>query len=185
MFLVIGLGNSEDRYAKTRHNMGFIMLDCFAEDLGASFHIDKKMAAETADGHFLGHHLILAKPTTYMNLSGIAVSRLLKQSNIALAHLLILCDDADLPFGKLRLRLEGSSGGHNGLKSIEEELGTQAYARLRVGIGRDGGELADYVLSPFTQVEQQSLDQIAAQVREMLYGWMEEIINHERKENTL
>jgi len=147
---VIGLGNPGKEYVYTRHNAGWLLLDYIAYRESIRF--------EPGRGDFYigaGEKFILIKPTTFMNLSGIAVKQVVEQYGIEdYSSILIVLDDADLPFGKLRLRLKGSAGSHNGLASVIMELGTEEIPRLRIGIGRpEGMRLRDYVLSEFSDEE--------------------------------
>ena len=152
-FLVVGLGNIGPEYALTRHNAGFMVLDRLAAQYGFSFSLNR--LAYTATWNHKGHRLVFVKPTTFMNLSGKAVAHYLKLEKITPDRLLVLTDDKDLPFGKLRLKPKGSAGGHNGLRSIDEVLTTQEYARLRIGIGNDfsRGRQVDFVLGQFPEDE--------------------------------
>lgn len=152
-FLIAGLGNIGPEYALTRHNAGFMVLDRLAAQHGFSFSMQR--LAYTAEWRYKGKQLFLIKPTTYMNLSGRAVQYYLKQENIPVENLLVITDDKDLPFGKLRLRAKGSPGGHNGLRHIDEVLNTQEYARLRFGIGSQfgKGKQVDFVLGQFPDEE--------------------------------
>lgn len=154
-FLIVGLGNPGRDYERTRHNIGFRVVERLAAKHGLSF--SKKQAkALLAEGTILERRVLLAKPQTYMNLSGDAVRPLVAFYNIPLTNLLIVLDDLDLPLGTLRLRPSGSHGGQRGLKHILEQLGGQAVARLRFGIGRPPGRMdaAAYVLQPFAPEEQ-------------------------------
>lgn len=156
-FLIAGLGNIGPEYALTRHNAGFMVVDRLAAQYGFDFTMNR--LAYTAEWRHKGKLIYLIKPTTYMNLSGRAVSYYLKQWNIEKENLLVATDDKDLPFGRLRIKPKGSHGGHNGLRSIDETLGTQEYARLRFGIGNDfpKGRQADYVLGRFPEDEMEQL----------------------------
>jgi PTH1 family peptidyl-tRNA hydrolase len=149
--LVVGLGNPGDEYAAHRHNVGFRVVDALAHAHGLAFSRDKGARARVAGGHISGRPVILAKPQTFMNASGQAVSRLSRSQGIPPEAILVVYDDLDLPLGRLRLRPEGGSGGHQGMRSIIDALGTQAFPRLRVGIDRPPGKMdpADYVLHPF------------------------------------
>lgn len=152
-YLIVGLGNIGSEYAETRHNIGFKVLDAFASASNTTFKTDRY--GDIAEVRFKGRTFLLLKPSTYMNLSGNAVRYWLQKENIPLENLLVVVDDLSLAFGTLRLKGKGSDGGHNGLKHIAATLGTQAYARLRFGIGNDfprGGQV-DYVLSPFSEEE--------------------------------
>src|SRR5947209_2863287 len=129
--LVVGLGNPGAKYAKTRHNIGYLVADRLAERHGETFR-GSKQRADIARVEIGASPVLLARPVTYMNDSGFAVSRLLNYFHIPLDHLLVVSDEMDLPFGTLRIRPGGSSGGHGGLKSIIRELGTSDFARLRI-----------------------------------------------------
>lgn len=156
-YLIVGLGNIGSEYEDTRHNIGFKVLDAFAKASNAVFE-DKRYGA-VCELKLKGRTLLLLKPNTYMNLSGKAVSYWMQKEKVALEDLLVIVDDLALPFGTLRLRGQGSDGGHNGLKSINVLLGTNAYARLRIGIGNDfqrGGQI-DYVLGQWTPDEEVAL----------------------------
>jgi PTH1 family peptidyl-tRNA hydrolase len=152
-YLIVGLGNPGSEYAQTRHNIGFKVLDELADDLGASFSLDK--AAFRAETKYKGRQLILIKPITFMNLSGKAVNYWLQTEKIPIQNLLVITDDIALPFGTLRMKGKGSDGGHNGLKDIQALLKTQEYARLRFGVGSDfaKGRQADYVLGEWKSEE--------------------------------
>ena len=154
-FLIVGLGNIGSEYAHTRHNIGFDTLDAFAQASNAVF-TDKRYGA-IAEVKLKGHQLILLKPSTYMNLSGNAVRYWMQQEKIPVEQILVIVDDLALPFGSLRLKPKGSDAGHNGLKNIQQLIGTQAYPRLRFGIGNDfpqGGQI-DYVLGKIPEDQQQ------------------------------
>ncbi|MCM1313599.1 MAG: aminoacyl-tRNA hydrolase [Bacteroides sp.] len=158
-YLIVGLGNIGAEYDGTRHNIGFRVVDAFANKQNATFE-DKRYG-------FVSHlrvknaELILLKPSTYMNLSGNAVRYWMNQEKIEPDNLLVIVDDLSLPFGKLRMRPGGSDGGHNGLKHIASVLGSQQYARLKFGIGNDfpkGGQV-DFVLGQFTEEDMQTMDE--------------------------
>lgn len=157
-FLVIGLGNPGPEYKLNRHNVGFMVLDELAKELDATF---GRMQANAlvASAHRGRQRLVLAKPRTFMNLSGSAVGGLLRFHKAPLERLLVIYDDADLPFETLRLRPDGGSAGQKGMKSIIENLGSENFARLRVGIGRPKGRMKtpDHVLQDFSRSEQQDL----------------------------
>ncbi len=156
-YLIAGLGNIGDEYANTRHNIGWRMLDWLAAEEKLNF-ADKRYGF-VAEYKYKGRIFILLKPSTYMNLSGRAVNYWLQKEKVELDHLLVLVDDLALPFGTIRLKGKGSDGGHNGLKSINEILGTQEYARLRFGVGSNfsQGRQIDYVLGEWTTEEEQAL----------------------------
>lgn len=156
-YLIVGLGNIGPEYHETRHNIGFMVVDAMAAEAGVTFG-DGRYGA-TATLSVKGRQLILLKPSTYMNLSGNAVRYWMQKENIPLEKVLVVVDDLALPFGTLRLKGKGSDAGHNGLKHIAATLGTQAYARLRFGIGNDfprGGQI-DFVLGHFDEQDLQSM----------------------------
>jgi len=156
-YLIVGLGNIGPEYAHTRHNIGFDIADELLKSLEGSF--KNIRLAYYAEVSFKGRKLHVIKPTTYMNLSGKAVNYYMQEFKIPLENVLVLVDDLALPLGKLRLKLQGSSAGHNGLKSIEALCGGQQYPRLRFGISDNypKGRQADYVLAPFDKDEQLEL----------------------------
>ncbi len=152
--VIVGLGNPGRNYAETRHNAGFQIVGMLAQRHNLSFS-RKQMEALIATGHILGKRAVLAKPQTWMNESGRAVASLARFYKTDQQRLLVVYDDLDLPLGAIRLRAEGGSSGHKGMKSIIEKLGTQGFPRLRVGIGRPPGRMdpIDYVLQPFGRDE--------------------------------
>jgi PTH1 family peptidyl-tRNA hydrolase len=156
-YLIVGLGNIGDEYADTRHNVGFIAADALALSLKSTFSIDRYAAV--AKGSVKGRTLIIIKPSTYMNLSGKAVRYWMQKDDIPLENILVIVDDLALPLGALRLKTKGSDGGHNGLISIIEILGSMDFSRLRIGIGSDfaKGYQVDYVLGRWTPEEQKIL----------------------------
>jgi len=176
--LIVGLGNPGRGYANNRHNVGFICLNHFARMQGIRF--DKKQCrARIGLGEVAGSKVVVAKPQTYMNLSGRSVSLLLKKFNVSLNNLLVIHDDLDLPLGKIRVRQDGSSGGHKGVDSIIAELRNQDFIRIRVGIGRpvknegftefSEDEIINYVLSDFTPGEKQTITQVIPRVGEAIF----------------
>ena len=179
MKVVVGLGNPGKGYEKTRHNVGWMVLDRLAERAGWVGHARARDAAATVHGRYNGLDLMLVKPTTYMNLSGVAVRKVLARQRAPLEDLLVVVDDFDLPLGRIRLRAEGSAGTHNGLKSIVGELGSQKFARLRVGIGepvRHNPERAaiDHVLSRFSAQERRTLEQALDAAADAVEDWARE-----------
>ena len=192
MKLIVGLGNPGRGYAHNRHNIGFMCLSHFARKQGIRF--DRKRGkARIGVGKVAGGGVILAKPQTFMNLSGQSVSRLVSGFNIALDNLLVIHDDLDLPLGKMRLRRGGSSGGHKGIDSILFSMGSRDFVRLRVGIGRpesvgnhaDGVEvIISYVLSDFTPEEKRVATQVIPRVSEaILYILTEGLLSAMNKYN--
>jgi peptidyl-tRNA hydrolase, PTH1 family len=173
MKLIVGLGNPGREYRETRHNVGFMVVDEIARRHGIGWASGPSQIAETLVGKKFGAEpLMLAKPLTYMNLSGDVVAGLARYFDIAHEDLFIVVDEAALPFGKLRARAHGSAGGHNGLKSVIERLGTTEFSRLRLGVGRGDGrrDLADHVLAKFEKGEQADLETLitrAADAAEM------------------
>ncbi|MBO8446059.1 MAG: aminoacyl-tRNA hydrolase [Bacteroidetes bacterium] len=165
-YLVAGLGNIGAEYAGTRHNMGFMALDAWAQESGAIFQSGRY--GSTAEVSFKGRKFILLKPSTYMNLSGKAVRYWMNELKLPLENLIVISDDLNLPFGSIRMRKNGSSGGHNGLTNISELLGTQEYARIRMGIGNDfskGGQI-DFVLGKLSDEEMEQMPGICKRVIE-------------------
>jgi PTH1 family peptidyl-tRNA hydrolase len=177
MKLIVGLGNPGRTYANNRHNVGFTCLNHFARTQGIRF--DKKQGkARIGTGEVASNKIVVTKPQTYMNLSGQSISRLIRKFNINLNDLLVIHDDLDLPLGKIRIRSGGSSGGHKGIDSIINELGSQDFLRLRVGIGppikNEGSaefsedEIIAYVLSDFTPDEKKIITQVITRVSEAI-----------------
>lgn len=162
--LVVGLGNIGSEYENTRHNMGFIVLDAFAKASNVVFHTDRY--GDVAEVPFKGNKFTLLKPSTYMNLSGKAVRYWMQEKKIPIENVVIICDDLNLPFGTVRMRKNGSDGGHNGLKNITELLGSQEYARIRLGIGNDfaRGHQVDFVLGKLNEEELKLMELISAKV---------------------
>ena len=156
-YLIVGLGNPGLEYADTRHNIGFMILDTFAEVSNITFKTERY--GSVAYTRLKNKQLVLLKPSTYMNLSGAAVRYWSQKENIPVDHILVLVDDIALPFGAIRLKPSGSDAGHNGLKNIAQMMQTQAYPRLRFGIGHDfhQGMQVDYVLGTFTREQQRDL----------------------------
>ncbi|MFA8299880.1 MAG: aminoacyl-tRNA hydrolase [Hyphomicrobiales bacterium] len=148
-YLIVGLGNIGSDYENTRHNIGFDTLDALAKEYNAKFEIERH--AMISEIKINGRTLVLAKPTTFMNLSGKAVKYWMQQEKIPLKNVLVICDDIDLPVGKLRIKAKGGAGSHNGLTHIMEVLNTKDYNRLRFGIGKNYsyGKQVDYVLGPW------------------------------------
>ncbi|WP_079933698.1 aminoacyl-tRNA hydrolase [Carboxydocella sp. ULO1] len=161
MKMLVGLGNPGPQYELTRHNVGFLVIDALADKVGVSS-FKQQAGALVASVNYQGEKLLLVKPQTYMNLSGQAVGELARYYKIPAQDVLVIYDDMDNPFGQLRLRARGSSGGHNGIKSIISHLGTEEFPRLKVGIGRprSGQSAADYVLEPFSSEERAALGRI-------------------------
>ena len=162
--LIVGLGNPGKKYESTRHNMGQMVLSAFADKHLLPFKRESMLKGEVAKGTVKEGKVFLLFPTTYMNLSGQAVRKTMDFFKLSREEILIISDDVALPFGTLRFRDKGSAGGHNGLKDIEEKLGTQDYQRLRLGVGEPAvGYLEDHVLAPFTKEEQEKIPEILTQ----------------------
>ena len=173
---IVGLGNPGAEYARTRHNIGFMAVERFGELHRASWTNEKKFESRVARVEAAGKRALLCEPQTYMNVSGRAVGALIDFYRLPLDRLLIVVDDADLPFGELRMRANGSSGGHHGLESIEERLGTREYARLRMGIGRqrsDVREITGYVLGKFGTAEAETLELMLKRAAAQIERWLE------------
>ena len=172
--LIVGLGNPGREYAGNRHNVGFQCLDRLAAAWGLSFS-RRKHKSLLAEGQLAGRRVILAKPQTFMNLSGQAVERLVRFYQLPPENILVIYDDLDLPMGKIRLRPKGGSGGHRGMKSIIEHLGTDNFPRLRVGIGRPThGDPVDYVLSDFTSDQRIAMEEVYGRVVSAVELWLVE-----------
>ena len=160
-WLVVGLGNPGREYAGNRHNVGFLVADLLAKRVGGKFGRAKRAVAEVAEGRlgFGGPKLILAKPLTFMNLSGAPVVALAQFFKVPVDNVVAVHDELDLPYGQVRVKRGGGEGGHNGLRSMSKSLGSKEYARVRFGIGRPPGrqDPADYVLSDFSGAERKEL----------------------------
>ena len=202
--IALGIGNPGSDYASTRHNVGFMVLDLLAERLGLSFarlerqgpdgskRFSGKVKAQFCEGRRKGRSFLLAKPQTYVNLTGDVAAPLLRFSKRSPDALFVIVDDLNLPLGRMRLRPSGSAGGHNGLKSVQQLLGTDAYPRLRLGIGPpasddpDGGsegrskaavlrgrDWPDFVLAPFLPEEQEVLGRVLVRAADCTQGWLD------------
>jgi PTH1 family peptidyl-tRNA hydrolase len=169
--VVVGLGNPGSQYAGTRHNVGWLVMDELAERAGWSGRGRQRDSSSVVMGRFRGLDLTFVKPLTYMNESGLAVRKVLAREHAPLGDLLVVADDFALPFGKLRFRENGGHGGHNGLRSIIEELGTETFARLRVGIGEPDRGAVDHVLSTFAPDERQRLDELLDAAADAVEAW--------------
>ena len=171
MKIVVGLGNPGDQYAKTRHNIGWMVLDRLAERAGWAGRGRTRDASAIANGRYRGLDLMIVKPLTFMNDSGRAVRKVLAREHAPLSELLVVADDFALPFGKLRFREGGGSGGHNGLGSIIDELSTEKFSRLRVGIGAPDRAFVDHVLAPFQPDERERLDALLDTAADAVEEW--------------
>lgn len=181
-YLIAGLGNPGEAYKDTRHNVGFMVLERLLEKKEIPLQPDRY--ASSAMVKYKGKQLHLILPTTYMNLSGNAIRFHLNKHKLSPEQLLVITDDLALPFGKLRMRGKGSDGGHNGLKHIQETLGTQSYARIKFGIGDEfsKGQQVDYVLGPFSSEEQAALPPLLDACIEGIFSFV--AIGLERTMNT-
>lgn len=171
-YLVVGLGNIGAEYASTRHNIGFVILDVWAQASNILFSTARY--GDVATIRDKGREFCLLKPSTYMNLSGNAVRYWLQKLDIPIENLMIICDDLNLPFGTIRMRKAGSDGGHNGLKNINELLETQNYARIRVGVGHEfaKGAQVDFVLGSFSPEQLQIIPELSTRIVRGLKDWV-------------
>lgn len=185
--LIVGLGNPGEAYEETRHNLGFKVVDAWAQIHGWEFSRERRLKGKLAQGELGEDEILLLKPSTYMNRSGLAVGRLARKCQISAEDhqsLLILVDDVYLPWGSMRFRPGGSCGGHNGLASIEESLGTKEYPRLRLGVGPGEDEearelqetlpLEEYVLGQWTEYEKQTLSLVCQRAINVIESWLQE-----------
>ena len=174
MKLIVGLGNPGRIYIDSRHNIGFSVIKSLSESYGILIRKDKPAFSSSGKGKIEGQNIILGAPLTFMNLSGIAVSALIRKYKIELDNLLVICDDLDLEFGRIKIRPSGSSGGHNGLKSIIGSLKTQDFSRLRLGIGRPRKDIdsSRYVLSPFAKEERHKIKEAIKEAADCCQVWV-------------
>jgi PTH1 family peptidyl-tRNA hydrolase len=183
MKLIVGLGNPGDTYIDSRHNIGFFVVDCLSKEAKCSFKRDRGMFALTCRAKLGVEDVILAKPVTFMNLSGGAAKALIRKYKVEAGELLVVCDDLDLELGRIRIRLSGSAGGHHGLESIIGSIQSNEFARLRVGIGRPhpGVDTSDYVLARFTRREFEVVDKAVQVATACVNSWaagnMQETMN--------
>ena len=175
LFLIAGLGNPGAEYTRTRHNAGFLVVERLAARWNAGWSYEKKFNARLARAEAKGRSTLLCEPQTYMNSSGEALGAAADFYRVPAGQIMIVVDDADLPLGEIRLRPGGSSGGHHGLESVEQHLGTREYARQRIGIGRQSGarEITDYVLGRFRSTEAEVIDKILGRASDQLECWLE------------
>lgn len=174
MKLVVGLGNPGFKYAKTRHNIGFWVIDHLGEKWGIPVNREK-WRGEVGEGFVHGEKVILLKPMTYMNLSGESVRAAVDWLKLDLDEICVIYDDLDLPPGQIRLRLKGSSGGHNGMKSIIQHLGTDQFKRIKLGIGRPSGKMTviNYVLSSFNKEELEPITDAVDRAKDAVDKWVQ------------
>jgi peptidyl-tRNA hydrolase, PTH1 family len=170
MHVVVGLGNPGAEYARTRHNVGFMLLNRLKADLTALVE-RKRFRAIVTEGTLGGEKLVLVAPQTFMNLSGLSVREVQRWFHLEPESLLVVFDDMDLPFGQLRLRGDGSAGGHNGMKSVIAELGTDAIPRLRIGVGRPRSSTISHVLSRFSSEEEAELPALIDRAADAVKLW--------------
>ncbi|MCJ0891054.1 aminoacyl-tRNA hydrolase [Rhodococcus sp. ARC_M12] len=171
--LIVGLGNPGPQYEKTRHNVGFMVADALAGRVGSTFSSHKKSNSDIVQARLGSRSVIIAKPRTFMNLSGQPVAALARFFSVDPANVVVVHDELDIDFGSLRLKLGGGEGGHNGLRSISQHLSTKDYLRVRVGVGRPPGRMdpASFVLKPFSAAERKDLGVVveeAADAAELL-----------------
>ena len=174
--LIAGLGNPGEEYAKTRHNAGYSLAGKLAARWKADWKSERKFNARVARAKRNGIRVLLCQPRTFMNASGEAVKAVMSFYRLPPEHLLVAVDDADLPLGEIRLRAGGSSGGHHGLESVEQHLGTRAFARLRLGIGRKDGarEITDYVLDRFDAAEAALMEKVLCRAADQAECWLDD-----------
>jgi peptidyl-tRNA hydrolase, PTH1 family len=174
MHLIVGLGNPGAEYAQTRHNAGFLLVEKLAAQWKADWTNERKFKARMAKSDRQGKRVLLCEPQTFMNLSGETVGEVAGFYQLPLPQLIVAVDDADLPFGEIRLRPGGSSGGHHGLESIEQHVGSREFARLRIGIGRKDGarQITNYVLGKFEPAEQELLEKILERAANQVECWL-------------
>jgi len=175
VYLIVGLGNPGSEYARTRHNAGFRVVERLADRWRVSWNFEKKFKARLARADRQNGRVWLCQPQTFMNASGEAVAAAVAFYRVALERLLVVVDDADLPLGQLRMRPGGASGGHHGLESVEQYLGTREYPRLRVGIGRLSGarEITGYVLGRFSSTEAALADKVLNTAADQAETWLD------------
>jgi len=174
LHLIVGLGNPGADYAKTRHNAGFLLVEKLAEQWKAGWTNERKFQARVARAECAGKKVLLAEPQTFMNLSGEAVGALVNYYQLPLEKILVAVDDADLPLGEIRLRPGGGTGGHHGLESVTQHLGSKAFARLRIGIGRkhEAREITGHVLGKFGADETALLDKVLGRAADQMECWV-------------
>jgi PTH1 family peptidyl-tRNA hydrolase len=174
MKLIVGLGNPGSSYTQSRHNIGFMVVKALAKEKGLALKKDNSAAALSAKLKIDNQVVLLAMPLTFMNLSGIAVKQLVKKCKAGFEDILVVCDDLDLEFGRVKLKKDGSSGGQRGLESIIESLGSKNFHRLRIGISRPPArdDAADYVLSAFTRQEKIELKEIIGKALDCCLSWV-------------
>lgn len=176
-FLIAGLGNPGAEYAQTRHNAGFLLTEALAERWHAGWRNETRFSASLAKASVGGQVVWLVRPLTYMNASGESVGEVQRYYRVPVERMLVAVDDADLPLGTVRLRPDGSSGGHHGLESVESHVGTRKYARLRLGIGRTDAEVREitgHVLGRFSRAESEVFERVLAHAVAQVTCWLED-----------
>lgn len=163
MKVLVGLGNPGAQYANTPHSVGFEAIDAIAASCGATWEEKRQFKCLMAKANFAGVPVMLVKPQTFMNLSGDSVAPVVKYNNVTSTDLLVIQDDIDLPVGRMRIRKGGSCGGHNGIRSIIERLGTPDFARLKLGVGKDKDDVVAHVLGKFDPVTRKTMDTVVAE----------------------
>ena len=163
MKIIVGLGNPGTQYANTPHSVGFEAVDAIASEIGATWEEKRQFKCLWAKGTFAGQSVVLCKPQTYMNLSGESVAPLVRYSNATAADLLVIQDDIDLPVGRMRVRKNGSCGGHNGIRNIIERLGTPEFVRLKLGVGKNRSDVIAHVLGKFDPTTRRTMDRVIAE----------------------
>ena len=162
MKVIVGLGNPGAQYANTPHSVGFEVVDAIAAELGLEWETKKAFSCLMAKGVFAGVPVLLVKPQTYMNLSGDSVAPVVKYHNATPADLIVIQDDIDIPLGRIRIRKNGSCGGHNGIRNIIERLGSQSFIRLKVGVGKDKSNVIGHVLGKFDPASRMTVDKVVS-----------------------
>lgn len=175
LHLIVGLGNPGAEYAKTRHNAGFLLVERLAAKWKCDWANERRFRARLAKAERSGKKILLCEPQTFMNLSGETVGALKNFYQLPMGQLIVVVDDADLPFGTVRLRPEGSSGGHHGLESIEQHVASREYARLKIGIGRKDNlrEITGHVLGRFAPDENELLEKVLERAADQVETWLD------------
>lgn len=177
LFLIAGLGNPGAKYRRTRHNIGFMAVESLGERNRAVWVLEERFEARVARVDFAGRRLLLCEPQTYMNLSGTAVRGVMDYFKAPVERVLVVVDDADLKLGEIRMRSQGSSGGHHGLESVAQQLGTTAYPRLRIGIGRQASgvrQITNHVLGKFATTEMEIVEAVLDRAVNQIECWVTE-----------
>lgn len=179
MKVIVGLGNPGHRYALTKHNIGFWVIDRLSHEWGIPVNREK-WKAEVGEGMVKGQKILLVKPQTFMNLSGESVRQICDFFQLHMDDLLVIYDDLDLPIGKIRLRVKGGAGGHNGMKSIIGHLQTKEFKRIKIGIGRPEQvmSISDYVLTPFREEDRLTIEEAVEQAAQAVHAWLHIDFNH-------